>query len=324
MKRRVFLKQASTMAVALALPQASLAQADWPTKAIHIVVPVAPGGSIDMLTRTLAKPLALDLGQSIIVENNAGGGGNIAFGQVARAKPDGYTLLMGWDALLINPALNPVVPYQVNQYAPVTLAITSPQVLVVGPKLPVKSLKEFLDAARRLSGALSLANAGNGSPGHLAGTLLETEAKIKLTHVPYKGGGPAIADLLAGHIDAVIVTLPAALQHIKSGRLVALGVSSASRSTAVPSVPTIAEAGVPGYEVNSWQGLFAPAGTAPAVIQKLHKSMTNALREPSVKAQLETQGYEIVASTPEALQQQLDVLTPKWAEIVKMSGAKPD
>ena len=324
MKRRVFLKQASTMAVALALPQASLAQADWPTKAIHIVVPVAPGGSIDMLTRTLAKPLALDLGQSIIVENIAGGGGNIAFGQVARAKPDGYTLLMGWDALLINPALYSVVPYQVNQYAPVTLAITSPQVLVVGPKLPVKSLKEFLDAARRLPGALSLANAGNGSPGHLAGTLLETEAKIKLTHVPYKGGGPAIADLLAGHIDAVIVTLPAALQHIKSGRLVALGVSSASRSTAVPSVPTIAEAGVPGYEVNSWQGLFAPAGTAPAVIQKLHKSMTNALREPSVKAQLETQGYEIVASTPEALQQQLDVLTPKWAEIVKMSGAKPD
>ena len=324
MKRRVFLKQASTMAVALALPQASLAQADWPTKAIHLVVPVAPGGSIDMLTRTLAKPLALDLGQSIIVENIAGGGGNIAFGQVARAKPDGYTLLMGWDALLINPALYSVVPYQVNQYAPVTLAITSPQVLVVGPKLPVKSLKEFLDAARRLPGALSLANAGNGSPGHLAGTLLETEAKIKLTHVPYKGGGPAIADLLAGHIDAVIVTLPAALQHIKSGRLVALGMSSVSRSTAVPSVPTIAEAGVPGYEVNSWQGLFAPVGTAPAVIQKLHKSMTSALREPSVKAQLETQGYEIVASTPEALQQQVDVLTPKWAEIVKMSGAKPD
>ncbi len=324
MKRRVFLKQASTMAVALALPQASRAQADWPTKAIHIVVPVAPGGSIDMLTRTLAKPLALDLGQSIIVENIAGGGGNIAFGQVARAKPDGYTLLMGWDALLINPALYSVVPYQVNQYAPVTLAITSPQVLVVGPKLPVKSLKEFLDAARRLPGALSLANAGNGSPGHLAGTLLETEAKIKLTHVPYKGGGPAIADLLAGHIDAVIVTLPAALQHIKSGRLVALGMSSVSRSTAVPSVPTIAEAGVPGYEVNSWQGLFAPVGTAPAVIQKLHKSMTSALREPSVKAQLETQGYEIVASTPEALQQQVDVLTPKWAEIVKMSGAKPD
>ena len=324
MKRRVFLKQASTMAVALALPQASRAQADWPTKAIHIVVPVAPGGSIDMLTRTLAKPLALDLGQSIIVENIAGGGGNIAFGQVARAKPDGYTLLMGWDALLINPALYSVVPYQVNQYAPVTLAITSPQVLVVGPKLPVKSLKEFLDAARRLPGALSLANAGNGSPGHLAGTLLETEAKIKLTHVPYKGGGPAIADLLAGHIDAVIVTLPAALQHIKSGRLVALGMSSVSRSTAVPLVPTIAEAGVPGYEVNSWQGLFAPVGTAPAVIQKLHKSMTSALREPSVKAQLETQGYEIVASTPEALQQQVDVLTPKWAEIVKMSGAKPD
>ena len=324
MKRRVFLKQASTMAVALALPQASRAQADWPTKAIHIVVPVAPGGSIDMLTRTLAKPLALDLGQSIIVENIAGGEGNIAFGQVARAKPDGYTLLMGWDALLINPALYSVVPYQVNQYAPVTLAITSPQVLVVGPKLPVKSLKEFLDAARRLPGALSLANAGNGSPGHLAGTLLETEAKIKLTHVPYKGGGPAIADLLAGHIDAVIVTLPAALQHIKSGRLVALGMSSVSRSTAVPSVPTIAEAGVPGYEVNSWQGLFAPVGTTPAVIQKLHKSMTSALREPSVKAQLETQGYEIVASTPEALQQQVDVLTPKWAEIVKMSGAKPD
>ena len=324
MKRRIFLKQASTMAVALALPQASRAQTDWPAKAIHIVVPVAPGGSIDMLTRTLSKPLSVDLGQSIIVENIAGGGGNIAFGQVARAKPDGYTLLMGWDALLINLALYPVVPLQMNQYAPVTLAITSPQVLVVGPKLQVKTLKEFLDAAQRMSGALTLANAGNGSPGHLAGTLLETEAKIKLTHVPYKGGGPAVTDLLAGHVDALMVTLPAALQHIKSGRLVALGMSSASRSTAVPSVPTIAEAGVPGYEVNSWQGLFAPAGTAPEVIQKLHKSMTSALRAPSVKAQLEEQGYEIVASTAEALQQQLNVLSPKWAEIVKMSGAKPD
>jgi len=324
MKRRVFLKQASTMAVAFALPQVGRAQADWPAKAIHIVVPVAPGGSIDMLTRTLSKPLALDLGQSIIVENIAGGGGNIAFGQVARAKPDGYTLLMGWDAMLINPALYSVVPFQMNQYAPVTLAITSPQVLVVGPKLSVKSLKEFLDAARRLSGALSLANAGNGSPGHLAGTLLETEAKIKLTHVPYKGGGPAVADLLAGHVDALMVTLPAALQHIKSGRLVALGMSSASRSTAVPSIPTIAEAGVPGYEVNSWQGLFAPAGTTSDIIQKLHKSVTSALLEPSIRAQLEGLGYEIVASTPEALQQQLNVLIPKWAEIVKMSGAKPD
>jgi len=324
MKRRIFLKQASTMAVALALPQVGRAQADWPAKALHIVVPVAPGGSIDMLTRTLSKPLALDLGQSIIVENIAGGGGNIAFGQVARAKPDGYTLLMGWDAMLINPALYSVVPFQMNQYAPVTLAITSPQVLVVGPKLSVKSLKEFLDAARRLSGALSLANAGNGSPGHLAGTLLETEAKIKLTHVPYKGGGPAVADLLAGHVDALMVTLPAALQHIKSGRLVALGMSSASRSTAVPSIPTIAEAGVPGYEVNSWQGLFAPAGTTSDIIQKLHKSVTSALLEPSIRAQLEGLGYEIVASTPEALQQQLNVLIPKWAEIVKMSGAKPD
>jgi tripartite-type tricarboxylate transporter receptor subunit TctC len=324
MKRRIFLKQASTMAVAFALPQVGRAQADWPAKAIHLVVPVAPGGSIDMLTRTLSKPLALDLGQSIIVENIAGGGGNIAFGQVARAKPDGYTLLMGWDAMLINPALYSVVPFQMNQYAPVTLAITSPQVLVVGPKLSVKSLKEFLDAARRLSGALSLANAGNGSPGHLAGTLLETEAKIKLTHVPYKGGGPAVADLLAGHVDALMVTLPAALQHIKSGRLVALGMSSASRSTAVPSIPTIAEAGVPGYEVNSWQGLFAPAGTTSDIIQKLHKSVTSALLEPSIRAQLEGLGYEIVASTPEALQQQLNVLIPKWAEIVKMSGAKPD
>lgn len=277
-----------------------------------------------MLTRTLAKPLAIDLGQSITVENIAGGGGNIAFGQVARAKPDGYTLLMGWDALLINPALYSVVPFQMNQYAPVTLAITSPQVLVVGPKLQVKSLKEFLDAARRLSGALSLANAGNGSPGHLAGALLEAEANIKVTHVPYKGGGPAVADLLAGHIDALMVALPAALQHIKSGRLVALGMSSASRSTAVPSVPTIAQAGVPGYEVNSWQGLFAPAGTTSDVIKKLHQSVTSALREPTVKAQLEAQGYEIVASTPEVLQQQLNVLIPKWAEIVKLSGAKPD
>jgi tripartite-type tricarboxylate transporter receptor subunit TctC len=194
----------------LGLPLASLAQTGWPVKPARIIVPVPPGGSLDILARTIAKDLGPKLHQSVVVENMAGGGSNIAFGHVAKAQPDGYTLLLGWDSLIINPSLYSSVPYTLQQYAPITLAITSPQVLLVGSKLPVKNVKEFIEAAKKAPGALTLANAGSGSPGHLAGTLLESHAGVKFIHVPYKGGAPAVSDLVAGHLDALIVTLPAA------------------------------------------------------------------------------------------------------------------
>lgn len=324
MQRRHLLLNATALASTLALSLVAQAKTDWPSKPVRIVVPVSPGGSLDMLARTLAKELQPRLQQPVVVDNVPGGGSNIAFGQVAKAQPDGYTLLLGWDSLIINPSLYSSVPYTLQQFSPVTLAITSPQVLLVGSKLPVKDLKEFIDAARKADGKLTLANAGSGSPGHLAGTLLETHTGVKFTNVPYKGGAPAVADLLAGHVDALIVTLPAALQHVRSGKLKALGVSSARRVGGAPEIPTLAEAGLPGYELNSWQGFFTPAGTPGDVVKRLHKEIVAALNERSIREQLVQQGFEIVGSSPEELARELAVLTPRWAKLVQDSGAKVD
>lgn len=301
-----------------------LAQESWPTKPIKIVVPVPAGASLDTLARTIGKGISEKLGQPVVVENMAGGGSNIAFGYVAKAAPDGYTLLLGWDSLVINPSLYASVPYKLEQFTPVTMAITAPQVLLVGPKLPVKNLRSLIEFARLNPGKITLANAGNGSPGHLAGALLESMADIKFTNIPYKGGAPGVADLLAGHVDAMFVTLPAALQYVKSGKLTALGVSNSKRSTGAPNIPTIAEAGLPGYDLNSWQGILAPAGTPQAIINKLNKEIVFTLKQPAVKDQLISQGFEIVASSPDYLAKQLAILTPKWAKLVKDSGAKVD
>ncbi len=300
------------------------AQDSWPSKPIKIIVPVPAGASLDTLARTIGKGVSEKIGQAVVVENMAGGGSNIAFGYVAKAAPDGYTLLLGWDSLVINPALYSNPPYKLEQFAPITMAITAPQVLLVGPKLPVKNLRSLIEVARLNPGKITLANAGSGSPGHLAGALLESMADIKFTNVPYKGGAPGVADLLAGHVDAMFVTLPAALQYVRSGKLTALGVSPAKRSTGAPSIPTIAEAGVPGYDLNSWQGVLAPAGTSQAIINKLNKEIVQTLKQSAVKDQLVSQGFEIVASSPEYLAKQLAIQTPQWAKLVKESGAKVD
>ncbi len=321
MQRRNFLIQTVGLAGALSLSRQAAAKTEWPSKPIRIVVPVPPGGSLDTLARTIAKELSTRLNQSVLVENQAGGGSNIAFGYVAKASPDGYTLLLGWDSLVINPSLYKALPYTLQQFAPITLAITSPQVLLVGSKLPVSNVKELIEAAKQAPGRITLANAGSGSPGHLAGTLLESLTGTQFSHVPYKGGAPAVSDLLAGHVDALMVTLPAALQHIRSGHLKALGVSSPTRSTGAPAIPTIAEAGVQGYSLNSWQGLLAPAGTPVDVINLINKHVVEALRERAIREQLVAQGFEIVASSPQALERELSALAPRWAKLVQASGA---
>jgi tripartite-type tricarboxylate transporter receptor subunit TctC len=320
--RRQFLLQAAALSGAAILPFGAFGQSSWPNKPIKIVVPVPAGASLDNLARTIAKGLSEKLGQSVIVENMAGGGSNIAFGYVAKAQPDGYTLLLGWDSLTINPSLYNSVPYRLDQFAPITMAITAPQVLLVGPKLPVKNLRSLIETARLNPGKISLANAGSGSPGHLAGALLESAANIQFLNIPYKGGTPGVADLLAGHVDAMFVTLPAALQQVRSGKLTALGISSAKRSTGAPNIPTIAEVGLPGYDLNSWQGILAPAGTSNQIIQKLNKDIVSVLLNPATKDQLVSQGFEIVASSPEYLAKQLALQTPKWAKLVKDSGAR--
>jgi tripartite-type tricarboxylate transporter receptor subunit TctC len=322
--RRGFIKTSISIAALVTYPLSPQANSTWPTRPIKIIVPVPAGGSLDILARTVAKGLTEKLGQSVIVENMAGGGSNIAFGYVAKAAPDGYTLLVGWDSLVINPALYPSLPYKLDQFAPITLAITAPQVLVVGPKLPVKNLKTFIELARRDPGSISLANAGNGSPGHLAGSLLESRANIQFTNIPYKGGAPAVVDLVAGHVDSLMVTLPAAIQHIRSGRLTALGISSSKRSTGAPEIPTIAEAGLPGYDLNSWQGFLAPTGTPNLIVNLLNKEIVGILKDPEVKRQLISEGFEVIASSPKTLADYLTSSTPKWAKLVKDSGAKVD
>lgn len=324
MQRRNFLIHVASLAGALIASLPVAAKTEWPLKPVRIVVPVPPGGSLDTLARTLAKEISPRLNQPVVVDNLPGAGSNIAFAHVAKAAPDGHTLLLGWDSLVINPSLYKTVPYTLQQFAPITLAITSPQVLLVGPKLPVEDLRAFLEAARKAPGRLTLANPGSGSPGHLAGALLESLSGTQFNHVPYKGGAPAVADLAAGHLDAAIVTLPAALAQVRAGRLKALGVSSAHRVSAVPEIPTVAQAGVPGYELNSWQGLLAPAGTPAEVIERLNRLVVEALREKSVREQLVAQGFEIVASSPQALAQELATLTPRWARLVQASGARVD
>jgi tripartite-type tricarboxylate transporter receptor subunit TctC len=308
---------------ALLIPAASIAQS-WPTKPVRIVVPVPPGGSLDILARTLAKELSPALGQPVLVENVPGAGGNIAFAQVANAAADGHTILHGWDPLAINTSLYASVPYKLSQFTPITLAITSPQVLVVNPKVPAGNLEELLALARKKPGTLSLASPGNGSPGHLAGTLLESLTGADFVHIPYKGGGPAMADLIAGHVDAAIVTLPAALQHSRGGRVKAIGVTSRTRSAGAPEIPTLAESGVRQYELNSWQGFLAPVGTPDAVIARLNREIVQILRNREVKSQLEAQGFDVVASSPEVLAQELQNGTPRWSQLVKRSGAKVD
>ena len=320
--RRQFLLHAAALSSTAIIPFNAFGQSNWPNKPIKIIIPVPAGASLDNLARTIAKGLSEKLGQSVIVENMAGGGSNIAFGYVAKAQPDGYTLLLGWDSLTINPSLYSAVPYRLDQFAPITMAITAPQVLLVGPKLPVKNLRSLIETARLNPGKISLANAGSGSPGHLAGALLESAANIQFLNIPYKGGAPGVADLLAGHVDAMFVTLPAALQQVRSGKLTALGISSAKRSTGAPNIPTIAEVGLPGYDLNSWQGILAPAGTSNQIIQKLNKDIVSVLLNPATKEQLISQGFEIVASSPEYLAKQLALQTPKWAKLVKDSGAR--
>ena len=323
--RRSLLGASASALAATALPFAAHAKSDWPSKPIKIVVPVVPGGSLDILARTVAKGLTASLNQSIVVENLAGGGSNIGFGYVAKAAPDGYTLLLGWDSLVINPGLYPSIPYKLDQFAPISLAITAPQVLLVGPKLPaVKNLKSYIELVRKSPGLIALANAGNGSPGHLAGALLQSRANLQLINIPYKGGAPAVADVLAGHVDSLVVTLPAAIQHIRAGRLTALGVSSAKRSTGAPEIPTIAEAGLQGFDLNSWQGFLAPAGTPNDIILALNKEITTILKDPDVRTQLVGEGFEVVASSPKELGDFVEVSTAKWARIIKDSGAKID
>lgn len=310
-----------------ALAQGATPQGEpaWPDRSLRIIVPVAPGGSLDILGRSVARALTGPLGQSVVVENHTGAGSNIAFELTARARPDGLTLLIGSDPLTINPALYARIGFDpVRDFAPIAELVRAPQVLVVKNGLEARDLAGYRRLAQETGGATTLASQGNGSIGHLGGILLGHALGFATTHVPYRGGGPAVVDLVAGHIDSLLVTLPAAIEHIREGRIRALAVTGASRSPALPDVPTVAELGTPGFEVVTWQGLLAPAGTPEAILARLHAETRTAMARPEVADNLRAQGFEPAAGSREDFATLIREEAARWPAIVRASGARVD
>jgi tripartite-type tricarboxylate transporter receptor subunit TctC len=319
------------LAAALAVPATALAQGTWPTKPVRIVVPFAPGGTTDILARTIAPELTKAFGQSFVVENRAGAGGNIGAEVVAKSPGDGYTLLMGTVGTHgINKSLYSKLPYDPQKdFAPVTLVAGVPNVMVMSTKraqeLGVNSVADFIRAAKARPGRLNMASSGNGTSIHLAGELFKSRTGIFMTHIPYRGSGPAMTDLLAGNMDVMFDNLPSAMAHIQAGNLKAFAVTSAVRSAALPDVPTVAEAGkLPGFEASSWFGLLAPAGTPADVVSRLQQETAKALNAPAVKERLLAQGAIPSGNTPAEFAALIDAEIKKWEAVVKASGAKVD
>lgn len=298
----------------------------YPAKPIRLIIPYPPGGGVDAIMRPFAQHLSARLGQQIVIDNRGGSGGSIAMEAVARAAPDGYTIVAPITAqLAINPALYKSLPYDpIKDFAPITLFADGAYILVVHPSLPVRSMKEFLQLARKRPGEIHYGSAGNGSGGHLAGALLTSMTGIKIVHVPYKGGGPAQVGLLSGEIQADFEVWAYARGHIESGRIRAVAVTTAKRPRSLPDFPTIAESGVPGYDSGVWYALLAPAGTPRAIIERLNRESVAVLNNPEYRKLLADQAIDPIGSTPEELGQYIRREVDKWAKVVKDTGARID
>jgi tripartite-type tricarboxylate transporter receptor subunit TctC len=297
----------------------------YPTKPVRLVVPAAPGGGTDITARIIAPKLSEQLGQQVVVENRAGAGTMIGSEAVARAAPDGYTLLMGISTLAINPAMYKKVPYDaLKDFAPISQVVSLPNVLVTHPSLPVKSVKELVAFARARPGQLNYASAGVGTNPHLSMELFLAMTGLKMTHVPYKGAGPGLVDTVAGHVSVMTPSIISGLPHVRGGRLRALGVTSAKRAGGVPDIPTIAEAGVPGYDAVQWFGVLAPTATPPAIVVRLHGEIVRVLQAADVKGRLSGDGADPVGSSPEEFAAFLSAETAKWAKVVKDAGIQPE
>lgn len=320
------------LAAALVLAAPTLqAQTAWPSKPVRIVVPFAPGGTTDILARAMAPELSRAFGQSFIVENRAGAGGNVGAEVVAKSPADGYTLLMGTVGTHgINRALYPKLPYDpFKDFAPVTLVAGVPNVMVMNTDrakaLGINTVADFIRYAKAHPGKLSMASSGNGTSIHLAGELFKSRTGIYMTHIPYRGSGPALLDLVAGNTDVMFDNLPSALPQIKAGKLKAFAVTSAERSAAVPDLPTIAEAaGLKGFDASSWFGLLAPAGTPADIVNRIQQETAKALASPAVKEKLLAQGAIPGGNTPQEFARMIESEHIKWAGVVKASGAKVD
>jgi len=304
----------------------SLIAQGYPAKTVRIVVPVAPGGATDILTRALAQRLANTWGQQVLVDNRPGGGSNVGFEVAAKSPADGYTLLMAQPAFTVNVSLYKKLGYDpLRDFAAITLAATGANVLVVHPSVPAYTLKDFIALARARPGQLNYASSGNGTTPHLSGELFNAMAGVKIVHIPYKGAGASVVDLLGGHVDLAFVSLSSVAPQLQAKKLRALAITSAKRSALMPELPTFDEAGLKGYEVTGWYGVLAPAGTPREIISRLHADITRALALGEMVQSLNAFGLEPAPSnSPEEFTAFLQAEISKWAKVVKASGAKAD
>jgi tripartite-type tricarboxylate transporter receptor subunit TctC len=322
--RRRVLAGAAGLAVLPSLARPAAAQS-YPARAIRVVVPVAPGGANDTTARILAQKLSDSFGQQLYVENQPGAGGNIGMGMAARAAPDGYTALAAASSFVINPSLYGKIPYDpVKDFAPVSLMCSTPHVLVVHPSLPADSVKELIELVRANPGRYSYASAGTGTPAHLAGELFRISFKLDLVHVPFGGGGPAITSTMGGHTPIAFSALSTAAPNVVAGRVRALGMMSARRSSVLPDVPTMAEAGAPGQEADVITGILLPAGTAPEIIALWHREMVKAMALPDVKERLAALGFEPVTDTPEEFAAWITAEIAKWGGVIRAANIRID
>jgi tripartite-type tricarboxylate transporter receptor subunit TctC len=319
-----FLLPSSVFLLGCALAATAAAQ-PYPTRSVRVVVPFAPGGAVDLVARTIAPRLSDAFGQSVIVDNRAGAGGTIGTDIVAKARPDGHTLLIASMGVAVNAALYPKLPYDtLKDLAPVTTLGEQPNIVVVHPSVAAKSMGDLLALARAKPGQVTYGSGGVGSNSHLATVLLVQMAKVDLLHVPYKGLGPAVAELVGGQVNAVVSNVSTALPHVKSGRLRLLAVTSAKRFPLLPDAPTVSESGVPGYESSGWYGMWSTAGTPAAVLAALHKQTVAILESATVKDQFAAQGLQAIPVSPEAFAKRVREEIRKWGPVVKASGAKPE
>ena len=320
------LRLAPRCAVALlALTSATVGSQTYPAKPVRMIVPFAPGGNTDIIGRVFAARFGEALGQQIIIDNRGGAGSTIGTELAAKSPPDGYTLLMVSAAHTINPAMAKKLPYDsIRDFAPISVIADVPTAFTVHPALPAKNVKEFIAIARSRPGEIFYSTAGRGTVGHLAAELINSAAKIKLTAVHYKGSGPSVIDLIAGHVQVQLMSMPAAVPHTKSGKLRMIAQTGEKRSGAAPEVPTMQEQGLKGFVVSSGFAMFAPAGTQRPIVDRVHGALVKALNDPGVKKSLAEQGAEIVANTPEQHDAFNKAEIAKWIKVVREAGIEPE
>lgn len=299
--------------------------AAWPTRPVKLFIPYPPGGSAELLARPIARRLQEVWGQPVLLDFKAGAGGTIATEALAKSPPDGYSLIMVLSAHAINVSLYPKLPYDtLRDFAAVTLAASLPLVMEVNPAVPVRNVSEFIALARSRPGTLNFASAGNGNTSHLIGELFKSTAGIEMQHVPYKGSGPAVVALTGGEVQLMFDSLSSSLAQIRAGKLRPLAVASRARSPALPDVPTIQESGLPGFVVEAWYGILAPAGTPKALVERLSRDINEAMAHPETRERIVSLGYDVLGSTPEQFDAHIRSEVARWGKVVRDSGARID